>query len=327
MRSLAAGWTLAACLLAPAAAFSEVSSLRLSVETTAGREVARLVVENVSPESVRLYLDARSATVELLGPRGRRDRCSAPPRGRVEPQPDRFVDLAPGARAREEIDLRFHCFGPRLRRLAEAERLRLLYRSRVGADHRGRSAWTGRLESEPIPFEPRPPEAQPEAQDGSPGDDALRLTGDESEVDNGDRVPVVVELRAAPRARIPVLIRPNLFAFTVIDPKGAETSCTVEEPRIRPIDELFDRLGSRRVTLDLTRFCPRRTFEEAGIYQIRPSFSSEHGGEGVGTPAWTGRLEGEPFLIRVRRSLAGTLERTSIEVTAIAGREEAEGAR
>jgi hypothetical protein len=296
---------------------SAEEALRLVLEQGAARTAVAIVLENAGAAPVRVYVDSRLAGVELRTHERMLARCPAPLAAVRDPDERRFVVLEPGQRAREALDLRFHCFGPRLPGLAQAEAVRVTYRSRVGANQRGEAAWTGHLGpvSLTLPAEPEgggSETGQREVDQRSPV--ALRQRGGPVDVTDGTEVPVAMELRAAPRARLPVVVRPAQFAFAVVGPDGSSFDCGLPQIPIDALRDFYERLGVRRIVLDLGRLCPRNALSISGVYEVRPSFSSEHDGQDVGLRAWTGEVEGQAFLLRVRQSRGREAEPVAVEL-------------
>jgi hypothetical protein len=156
-------------------ASAESAPLQLIVEPGAARHELELSLENQSDGPLLVYLDSLLAQVELRGERHRLGRCRAPadatPRS---PDRRRFVELEPGERASEALDLRFICWGRGAARLDAARAVRVTYRVRFATDRLGRRAWTGRL---------GPVEAALELEEPAAGDDGH---GDIQADDGGD---------------------------------------------------------------------------------------------------------------------------------------------
>ena len=112
---------------------------------------------------------------------------------------------------------------------------------------------------------------------------------------------VTLEVRGPARGRVRALVRPDLFSFQVLSPSGRFADCQLPAPRVSPLREFFVTLGRERIRFDLARICSPEVFVEPGVYQITPVFRPTFDGRDVGLTAWTGRIEGEAFLARVRR--------------------------
>lgn len=296
---------------AAAVAQAESAPLRLVVEPGGARHEVTLGLENQGEEPVRIYVDPRLTRVELRGERGRLGFCRAPadalPRRPVE---TRFVELAPGQRASDALDLRFLCWGWRQRRLEQAQAVRLTYRARFASNARGQEVWTGRLgpvevalsEAESAPEQDADAEQAPTTS-GDDGDPPLELrwVGRRPDVGSGSSLRLSLELRGPQRDRVPVAVRYELFAFQVTAPSGRAHICRLGPSRVHPLRDFYDRLGRRRVRFELASYCPEGALSESGIYEIRPEFHACFDGQDVGLEAWTGVLVGDERLARARR--------------------------
>lgn len=283
-------------------AAAEPAPLRLVVEPGEQRHELRLALENQSDRAVVVYLDARLAQVELRGERRGLGLCRATadalPRRAA---PERFIELHPGGRASEQLDLRFLCWGRRLQRLAEAQSLRLTYRARFRAGGDGHSSWTGRLG--PVDATLAEPELVAEADDGSDDEPPLELrrVGPRPDVSDANAMTLTLELRGQQGDRRPVAVRHELFHFQVTTPSGRTHLCRLGPFRVHPLRDFYDRLGRRRLGFELARYCPEGVLTESGIYEILPEFHAYFDGHDVGLTAWTGVVRGDTFLARARR--------------------------
>jgi hypothetical protein len=328
----------AAICLGATSARAEAGPVRLAVEAAGPREALRLVFENTGAADELIYVDHRLAQVELRAGRRVVGRCAAPadatPR---EPDERRFVRLRPGERAEEPLGLRFHCFGAALGRLGAATEARVAYRSRFGTDALGRPARTEPLGPVDVTLALAPVAVPAPLPDGSaavvvaPPPDvpvALVRVGPPPDVAVGDDVAVTLELRGPPRGRLLVAVRPDAFSFHIDTPTGALVDCQLPAARITPLAESYERLVRRQVAFDVSRICPRGAFNEAGVYRVTPVLRAVYDGRDVGVAAWTGRVEGAAFEVRVRRAGRGAADPVETVVrdpAALAGAGEAAG--
>ena len=217
------------------------------------------------------------------------------------------------------FDLRFPCFGGRLRLLERASSISVTYRGRAMRDRFGNRAWTGRLG--PVELDlPTGASDGEETTDGTDeGEDTWPITlhhiGAHPDVDRAGMVVTTVELRGPRHGRLPVVIRPELFHFSVTTPHGNSLECSLPPTRVRPYRDFFTRLGRRRLRLELSIYCPHEAFSTPGVYEVVPMFRSEYNGEDVGLRAWTGHVTGRTFLLRVRRGGRSDADPVEIHVS------------
>ncbi|MEC7521903.1 MAG: hypothetical protein VYE22_18610 [Myxococcota bacterium] len=249
----------------------------------------------------------------------RRYRCRHPQAPRSAPE-SRVRTLTPGGAEdgswREWIDLRMYCTGRALRALDGGAEVRVRYgwprrtRRRWVTRAPGSSwrSWTGGLEHEPLVF-PLMPELgtrRLDTEDGASLVEAELLPG-------SARTEAGVRLRTALRATEgshQVYVRPDDWSFRVEGPDGV-TICRAPRGGGDPPPDLYRRVTTRaavRHTLEASFFCPRGTFERAGVYEVTPKLRLEHSGEAYGLDALVGRFSGPPAPIRVTRGEGGYVE-------------------
>jgi hypothetical protein len=312
----------------PLPLLAQTAPFELLLEPGPSSDSVQLVVRNRSDDTRRLYFDPRLAQVELRGAKRSLGRCPLVSNARPSrPDERRFVDVAPGEQVAEPFDLRFHCFGSRLKRLDQARSVRVRYRTTFRRDQLGQRAWTGRLGPASLALGEEGAAAADEA--ASVGETprpavALRLVGAPPDSRRGRVVPVSLELRGPAHGRLPVWVRPELFTFRVQGPGLGERGRRCQLPRsgVRPLPDFIDRLGRRRKRFDLARICPAGTFRRAGVYRVQGVFSSSFDGSEFGMTAWTGRTEALNFLLRIRQ--AGARAADPVEIVS-SGRRAGQG--
>lgn len=308
---------------------AEQAPVRLIVEPGSNRESAVIGLKNTSESPVIVYLDRRFAQIELRGKRGSLGRCPLPADA-IPRRPDdrRFVKLSPGEQVSEPFDLRFHCFGRRLSKLSKARAIRVRYRNRFRTDRLGNKAWTRSLGPVTMTFDENETAESPEAgaEQTEVADQSvenipikLRSLSGHRDVARATYLNIILQLRGPLRGRLPVAIRPELFSFQVMGPNGRIQLCQLPTSRVRPLREFYSHLGQRRMNFELSPFCPHKTFNVAGVYEVTPLFSATFDGHDVGLKAWVGCVEGRPFFVRVRRAGRQASDPVEIRVPAVAG--------
>jgi hypothetical protein len=109
-----------------------------------------------------------------------------------------------------------------------------------------------------------------------------------------------------------VYLRDDLFGFVVDGPMGRVT-CAVPRERIVPIVDFYRRISERRAartSISAARWCPDGTFDVAGVYDVTPIVDLVYDGARYDLETVTGRFEGLPVPIRVRRGDHAYVEQT-----------------
>ena len=241
----------------------------------------------------------------------RRYRCAHPDSPRSVPE-ERVVRIGAGAertRWEEWIDLRMYCWGRALRALDEGGTVEVAY----GFPRRGRNRWIARrpsgedevrtLGEASFTVSARPEPAAPEG--------PVRLEMRSSDFRSGGGVSFSVGLHANEGTQR-VYVRDDLFSFVVDGPLGRVT-CAVPREQIVPIVDFYSRLRGRRAartSIAAERWCPDGTFDIAGVYDVTPVVDLVYDGSRYEIDAVTGRIEGRPTPVRVRRGDHGYVEQT-----------------
>lgn len=149
------------------------------------------------------------------------------------------------------------------------------------------------------------PVGQPASIDTASASAAVAIEGAPAQGATAPGLRVAVTLRNPSPRPVWSLYRPSMFSFEVVSPSGRRVSCETLYREPTPFRELFVRLGPgarRRSGLALGDFCPLRTFDESGIYEVTAVFRSSADGEPWLTGrVFTGRIRSAGFVIRVSR--------------------------
>ena len=260
--------------------------------------------------SAEVVADRRLLRFEVR-PEGsrRRYRCSHPDAPRRVPE-ERVKRLGAGSDQRtwrEWIDIRMYCWGRALRAIDGGARVEVSY----GFPRRGRGRWVARratsedeiriVEGPELTFaaKPEPP----------PREGPVRIELSPRDVRSGSALSFSVAIRANEGSQR-VYVRDDLFSFAVDGPLGRVT-CSVDRETIVPIIDFYRRLrgrGAARTSIAASRWCPEGTFDVAGVYDVSPVVDLVYDGERYGIEVVTGRFEGAPVPMRVRRGEHGYVE-------------------
>lgn len=240
-------------------------------------------------------------TVHPEGSR-RRYRCRHPDAPRRSPE-GRVMRIGAGTERpvwREWIDLRMYCWGRALRALDEGARVEVEY----GFRRRGRNRWVARQpdgEEEARSLEGTELEVSA-APEPAPAEGPIRVEMRPANVGSGDWLSFSIAIRANEGTQR-VYLRDDLVSFLVDGPLGRAT-CAVPRENIVPIIDFYKRLRGRaaaRTSIAAERWCPEGTFDVAGVYDVTPVVDLVYGGERYDIEAVTGRFQGRPTPVRVRR--------------------------
>lgn len=237
-------------------------------------------------------------------------RCSAPAGTRPGGvDPERIVDLAPGASAAEVVDVRWYCWSSRAAKALASPGATIVGRYGFGRRRATARSWVvssldgatrmASLEAEPIGLAASSPAAGPEAS----GLVELSLAAAPARLDSADGrlVPIVLRLRNEAPDDTRVLVHPAMFSFVVRGPRLVER-CALPVAQRSPMRESFTRLrprGRATQTLDLAAVCPERTFAAPGVYDVETIFESEDDGGALGLRAFAGSVTGGRAVVRV----------------------------
>ncbi len=223
----------------------------------------------------------------------RRFRCTHPdaPREGVR------RTMATGEVHEEWVDLRMFCSGSALRALrwGSAE-----VGVQFGYRRRGRGRFVARIEGERRPATRiEGGTIQWDRAQSTPSDAPIRV-GIDDDTSRG-AVRFRPTIRASANIRPIVYMRDDHFSFEVRGPRGV-VMCRRPRAPIYPIRERFFRLTNRkrRNLLDAAYYCPDGTFEQPGLYQVRPTLELPYDGERFGLDALTGTFVGSTGVVRVR---------------------------
>ena len=291
----------------------------LRLEPTPGSSTAvvfRLTNEGDGPVRV---VDHRSLLALEVHVPGRRAavRCGAPAGTRPGVvDPERVVELSPGASLAEAIDVRWFCWSPRERKALSTEGATVS--ARYGFRRAGPRTWVaaspdgatrvGSLEAEPIDLG-----SGPSAVESAPSEGAtlsLRPVPARTESASGRSISLRLQLRNVSPDDVRVFVRPELFGFQVTGPTVSQR-CSLPVNARAPLRESFNRLrtsGQTSIALDVSAICPSDTFAAPGVYDVEPVFGATEDGAGVGLRAFTGAVVGVPAVVRVTSGDLATYE-------------------
>ncbi len=318
-------------------------SVALSVEAPTPRGPWTMHVANTGTVPLRLVADARLLTFDVFAPHGAADTlpkkkrkatpvvCALPADMRPNDDVDRALVLAPSRVYSETFDPRLYCFG--------GARAAALVPGATFVAHLG---WMkSRSASAPFvvsPFEGVAPAVRAEkeivaaradigADDAPPhgiasagasteaprpkaGDDPyppkLALaTPTHIDVEAPFDVPMTVTVKNEGVRSVTLLLRPETLAFEILGPH-ATSFCSWPVKVGGTVREAFSTLRAKReesVSLLLDSVCPDNTFDQPGLYVVRPRLDTRHAdGEVVGISAFAGEIIGtSTTLLRVHR--------------------------
>jgi hypothetical protein len=159
------------------------------------------------------------------------------------------------------------------------------------------------IDAEPllIPDDPTPVQGRGRGSD-LPG---LVLTSARSlDAESPNRVEVPVTLHNDSARAMVVRFRPETLGFDVIGPSGNQ-HCAWPVLPAAPMSELFAPLppnGSTSLSIELSAYCPLKTFDNAGLLIVRPRFDSRGAsGARIGIRSFDGTVvSSSPTLVRLR---------------------------
>jgi len=306
---------------APPGAPAAPSPVKLSLEvpSTVGLWTMHLVNEGEVP--VVVVADARLLSLEVTARGAARTRtCGLPADMRPQDDLQRALVLAPEHEYVERFDPRLYCLlGADLEALAPTS----IVVARLGWPGAGSSppleiaavdgvkpeiAPRKNIESEPVSI-PDEIDDSPETARSPTDAPRLRLSAAravDAESPNGLEIPVTL-VNEGSRAII-VRFRPETIGFDVIGPGGAQR-CAWPAMPAAPLPSLFTTLAphaSTTLELELAAYCPTRTFDQNGLFLVRPLLDTRAAsGAHIGIRAFEGVVAAKaPALVRLHRGLA-----------------------
>lgn len=164
------------------------------------------------------------------------------------------------------------------------------------------------VESEPASI-PDEVDESPEPMERSADASKLALSAAravDAESPNGLEIPVTL-VNDGSRAVV-VRFRPETIAFDVMGPSGAQR-CVWPAMAAAPLPSLFTTLAPRASTtleLELSAYCPTRTFDQSGLFLVRPHLDTRAAsGAHIGIRAFDGIVVAKAAtLVRLHRGLA-----------------------
>jgi hypothetical protein len=277
-------------------------------------------VTNEGDVPVIVVADARLLKLEVTARGAARARtCELPADMRPPDDLQRALVLAPEHEYVERFDPRLYCLqGADLEALAPTS----IVVARLGWPGTGSSqpleiapvdgvkpeiAPRKSIESEPVSI---PDEVDESSEPAQRSADAPRLVlsaarAVDAESPNGLEIPVTL-VNEGNRAVI-VRFRPETIGFDVIGPGGAQR-CAWPALPAAPLPSLFTTLAPRASTtleLELSAYCPTRTFDQNGLFLVRPRLDTRAAsGAHIGVRAFDGVvLARAPTLVRLHRGL------------------------
>ena len=290
-------------------------------------------VENTGDVPVRLVADARLLSLVITPPDATAKKkskpivCTLPADMRPIGDVDRAVVLAPKRSYAESFEPRLYCFGAKATAALVG-----------GAKVVGHLGWMkSHGTSAPFvvsPFEGVEPAVRSEKEivatetdiPAGSGDPSPNTTASASPPKAGDDpyptklalaspkqidveaprdLPMTVTVKNEGVRSVTVLLRPETLAFDVIGPHSTN-HCSWPVRVGGTVREAFTTLGAKRgesVSVLLDALCPESTFDQAGLYIVRPRLDTRHAdGEAVGLSAFAGEIIGtRTTLLRVHR--------------------------
>jgi len=293
--------------------------LSLQIPSTVGLWTMHLTNEGDVP--VIVVADARLLRLEVTARGAARARtCDLPADMRPQDDLQRALVLAPEHEYVETFDPRLYCLrGADLAALAPTS----IVVARLGWPGAGSSppleiaavdgvkpdiAPRKSIESEPVSI-PDEIDESSEPAHRSADDPKLLLSAAravDAEAPNGLEIPVTL-VNEGSRAVV-VRFRPETIGFDVIGPGGAQR-CAWPALPAAPLPSLFTTLAPQASTtleLELSAYCPTRTFDRNGLFLVRPRLDTRAAsGARIGVRAFDGVVETKaPTLVRLHRGLA-----------------------
>jgi hypothetical protein len=293
--------------------------LSLEIPSTVGLWTMHLTNEGDVP--VIVVADARLLRLEVTARGAARARtCDLPADMRPQDDLQRALVLAPEHEYVERFDPRLYCLqGADLEALAPTS----IVVARLGWPGAGSSppleiaavdgvkpdiAPRKNIESEPVSI---PDEIDASSEPAHRSADAPKLLlsaarAVDAESPNALEIPVTL-VNEGSRA-IVVRFRPETIGFDVIGPGGAQR-CAWPALPAAPLPSLFTTLAPRASTtleLELAAYCPTRTFDQNGLFLVRPLLDTRAAsGAHIGVRAFEGVVAAKaPTLVRLHRGLA-----------------------
>jgi hypothetical protein len=320
---------------APAAA---ANPPRVALTMTAPSPNAwKLRVENTGEVPLRFVADARLLSLEIAPPSGKPVHCALPSDAR--PMTDaggNAVVLMPKTAFTATIDPRFYC-------MHQPEGL--VAGSKV-IPHFGFPS--GRIVTAPFVVAPIPEGGTSPAVGGDPPVSAAKeIVGPAITLDESASPKPLPTLSQTADARLTIgltprldaarpnelgatfsvtntgarastfLFRPQTLGFDVVGPTGIATRCgsAGESAGIREFFTTLAPKAKTSVAILPTELCPARTFDRAGLYEVRPRLDTRQAsGRSVGLHTFDDLVVGPPSLVRIRQiPIDGALPTPTIE--------------
>jgi hypothetical protein len=296
-------------------------------------------VTNRGDVPVRLAADARLLSLDVT-PRGdtKPVHCELPLDMRPDDDLDRSLVLPPKRSYAETFEPRLYCFGEHalqalsplaivVARLGWPASSRAEVRQAVSAID-GVEPVMGSLPflaSPPIALhdDPTPMAAPVMTSDAAPTEPVLLHLSGAVAVDAGTLGELAVTVTARNAGTRPVRLRfkPETLAFEVTTSRGVE-HCGWPSPVGAPMRELFSTLpadGAESLSVLLSDYCNRKSFERGGLVVVRPQLDTRHAsGQDIGLRTFDGQiLAPVPTIVRLHKGTGGThLARPHLEPAA-----------
>jgi hypothetical protein len=252
----------------------------------------------------QITADRRLFWIEVLPAGARRPiRCESPVRP-TRPDAARVRSLRAGESWGEWVDLRTLCWGRALDALDAGATLTPHYgtaRSRTMRVAETPSGVTREIIGASVAF---PAVTRPAAPEGP-----VRVSLAPADGVTGAHLALRVTIRGATPVR--AWIRPDRVSFRVVTPEGERVTCSIAHAGGAAIPDLFARLSPTRgslLSLDASQYCPARTFDADGVYEVTPILELDEDGRAFHMDTPLGRFEGAPAPVRVRAGTHGYVE-------------------
>ena len=324
LSTLAAALSLSSGALAAPTAARAAPSVRLSITALAPNASWRMRVENTGEIPFRVTADARLLSFDVLAPGAKQPvHCALPADMRPDNDVDRALVVPPKRAYAELFEPRLYCFGA-----AEAKAIvpGATITAHLGFGAHGTappfevSGIEGVLPAvssvkgivaDPFVLPDDPAAAQPEASEEEADPFPAHLTLEvptQAEAWNPNDVSVPVTVTNRGRRPVTFMLRHETIGFDVIGANGL-SRCEWGSLPPAPVREIFTTLapGARQtVSLLLTSVCTGTTFDQAGLFLVRPRLDTRRaGGEKVGLRTFDGEVTGASTMaLRIHRGRA-----------------------
>lgn len=296
-------------------------SVTLTIEAPAPQSPWKMRVENTGAVPLRITADARLLSLDITPPGQKKPlHCTLPADMRPSNDLERALIVPPKRSYSETFDPRLYCFG-------HAEAAALVAGATVVA-HLGFAAPRVRVAKPVAPFEVSPiegvdPLVAPAKQIASPptmlpageAPSPLPMPANAKPIDDAEAFPskltlsvpahlsayrpheltIAVTVRNDGARPTTLLFRPETIGFDVIGPSGA-VRCTWPTPIGGTVREAYSTLrakGRATVAVLLSDLCPGKTFDQGGLYVVRPRLDTRGGaGAKLGLTTFEGEVIG-----------------------------------